>query len=167
MIPLPISSSSHRFGLGDIALDDIVVYTSCKTDDRLCTFEDPTICNYASSTTDQYNWIRVTGDDPIATGFKPPIDHTDGTSNGAYMMIDVTKPSALSNNQRARLTSPMFVPNGDQCVEYWYYTDAEILSSNSRLKVFVRTSTQSANATGYLIGTEQIFRVRIRFYSAR
>lgn len=80
------------------------------------------------------------------------------------MMIDITKPSALINNQRARLTSPVIIPNGEQCVEYWYYTDAEILSSNSRLRVYVRPSTQSTNSTGYLIGTERIFRVRIDFF---
>ena len=148
-----------RYGLGDIALDDIVVYQSCPNEDRLCTFEDPAICNYLNDAGSQYNWVRTTGDDPLATGFKPTTDHTDGTSNGAYMLVDISKSSSTVNNQRARLTSPVLMPNGEQCVEYWYYTDAEALSTASKLNLYVRTSTQPTNTSGYLIASQSVLRV--------
>jgi hypothetical protein len=145
--------------MGDIGLDDIAVYTSCPNEDRLCTFEDPSICGYANDVLTQYNWTRTTGDDPLATGSKPTTDHTDGTSNGAYMLVDISQSSSLITNQRARLVSPMILSNGEQCVEFWYYTDAEALSTASRLNLFVRSSMQSANASGYLIWSKNILRV--------
>ncbi|CAF4044180.1 unnamed protein product, partial [Rotaria sordida] len=149
-----------QYGLGDIALDDIVVYVSCPNEDRLCTFEDPSLCNYINDVETQYNWTRTTGNDPLASGFKPSIDHTDGTSNGAYMLVDISKSSSNVTNQRARLISPVIVPNGEQCVEFWYYTDAEALSSASRLNLFVRTSTQLTNTSGYLIWSTDILQDR-------
>ncbi|CAF0847412.1 unnamed protein product, partial [Rotaria sordida] len=149
-----------QYGLGDIALDDIVVYGSCPNEDRLCTFEDSSLCNYANDVETQYNWTRTTGDDPLASGFKPSVDHTDGTSNGAYMLVDISKSSSNVTNQRARLISPVMVPNGEQCVEFWYYTDAEALSSASRLNLFVRTSTQLTNTSGYLIWSTNTLRDR-------
>ncbi|CAF1538469.1 unnamed protein product, partial [Adineta steineri] len=145
-----------QFHLGDIALDDIVVYTSCPDENRLCTFENASICNYANDASVQYNWVRTTGDDPLASGSKPTIDHTDGTSNGAYMLIDISKPSATISNQRARLMSQTTIPNGEQCVEFWYYTSAEVLSMNSKLNLFIRPSTTVSNSSDYLIWSRSI-----------
>ncbi|CAM4935869.1 unnamed protein product [Rotaria socialis] len=147
-----------QFGLGDIAIDDIVVYQSCPNEDRLCSFEDPKLCSYSSDATTQYNWIRTTGNDPVGTGFKPLTDHTDGTINGAYMLVNISKPAQGVTDQRARLTSPVIVPNGEQCVEFWYYLDGELISTLSKLQLFVRTSKQSTNTTGYLIWSKNILR---------
>ncbi|CAF4185562.1 unnamed protein product, partial [Rotaria sp. Silwood2] len=156
-----------QYSQGDIGLDDIAVYGSCPNEDRLCTFEDPSQCNYVNDALTQYNWTRITGDDPFASGFKPSTDHTDGTSNGAYMLVDISKSSSIINNQRARLVSPVMVPNGEQCVEFWYYADAEILSSASKLKLFVRTSTQSTNTSGYLIWSKNIVQRQWRLSQQR
>ncbi|CAF5214849.1 unnamed protein product, partial [Rotaria magnacalcarata] len=147
-----------QFGLGDIAIDDIVVYQSCPNEDRLCSFEDPKLCSYSNDATTQYNWIRATGNDPVATGFKPLTDHTDGTSYGAYMLVDISKPAPGVTDQRARLTSPVIVPNGEQCVEFWYYSDGDLISALSKLQLFVRTSKQTTNTTGYLIWSKNILR---------
>ena len=147
-----------RFGLGDIAIDDIAVYPSCSNEDRLCSFEDPNICSYTVENNTQYNWIRTTGDDPFASGFKPSIDHTDGTSNGAYMMVDISRSSSV-NNQRARLSSPLITPNGEQCVEYWYYTDAEILSTSSKLNLYVRSLKPTGTSSDSLISSRNVLRV--------
>jgi hypothetical protein len=87
------------------------------------------------------------------------IDHTDGTSNGAYMLVDITNSSTTNNNKRARLVSPIVTPNGEQCVEFWYYTDADISSLSSRLNIYVRTTAQLANTTGYLISSQSVLRV--------
>ena len=125
----------------------------------MCTFEDPSICNYVNDPLTQYNWTRTTGDDSLFNGFKPDIDHTDGTSNGAYMLVDISKSSTTITNQRARLISPVVMPNGAQCIEFWYYTDAEALSTASRLNLFLRTSTQPTNSSGYLIWSKNILRV--------
>jgi hypothetical protein len=103
--------------------------------------------------------VRTTGDDPLASSFKPSTDHTDGTSNGAYMLVDISKASSIITNQRARLVSPVIVANGEQCVEFWYYTDAEALSTASRLNLFVRTNTQKNASAGYLIWSKSILRV--------
>ncbi|UJR31098.1 hypothetical protein I4U23_018606, partial [Adineta vaga] len=149
-----------RFHLGDIGLDDIVVYNSCPNDDRICTFEDPTICNYANDATIQYNWLRTTADDPLMNGIKPNTDHTDGTSNGAYMIVDVTQSSTTVTNQRARLMSQTIIPNGEQCIEFWYYSDAQAISTSSKLNIFVRPSTVTSNSSDYLIWSKTILRER-------
>ena len=154
-----MNSLHNRYHLGDIALDDIVVYDSCPNDNRFCTFEDPSICNYANDALTQYNWTRTTGDAPLASGFKPSTDHTDGTSNGAYMLVDISQSSSTITNQRARLVSQTVVPNGEQCVEFWYYIDAEALSTASKLNLYVRPTAQQANSSGYLIWSKNILRV--------
>ena len=154
-----ISSLQNRYGLGDIAVDDIVVYDSCPIEDRLCTFEDKSLCGYENDDATQYKWIRTTGSDPFASSFKPLTDHTDGTSNGGYILVNISERRVAVTDRRARLISPVMVPNGEQCVEFWYYTDAEIISTASRLNLFVRTSTQSTNTSGYLIWSKSILRV--------
>ncbi len=156
--------SKYRYGLGDIALDDIVVSTSCPQDNRLCTFEDPSICNYVNDGLTEYNWKRTTGDDQSISSLKPPIDHTDETSNGAYMIVDISQSSTTIMNQRARLISPDITPNGEQCVEFWYYTDVEILGSNSKLNVFARPNINSTNTTGYLIWSKNIAQVNYYYF---
>jgi hypothetical protein len=75
------------------------------------------------------------------------------------MLVDISKSSSTITNQRARLVSPVVMANGEQCVEFWYYTDAEALSTASRLNLFVRTSTQPTNSSGYLIWSKNILRV--------
>ena len=157
---------SYRYGLGDIALDDIVVSNSCPPDDRLCTFEDPSICNYVNDAVTQYNWTRTTGANQIISASKPLIDHTDGTSNGAYMIVDISQSSTTTINQRARLLSPVINPNGEQCVEFWYYFDAETLSTASKLSVFVRTNPHMSNESNYLIWSKNIHQVSCFFWIA-
>lgn len=117
------------------------------------------MCDYVNDAASQYSWVRTTGDDPLASGFKPSTDHTDGTSNGAYALVDISRSSSTVNNQRARLISPVVMPNGEQCVEYWYYTDAEILSSASKLNLYVRSMDPPTNASGYLIASQSVSRV--------
>jgi hypothetical protein len=148
-----------RFGLGDIALDDIVVSTSCPKENRLCTFEDSSICNYVNDGLAEYNWVRTTGDAPLLSPSKPSTDHTDGTSNGAYMIVDISQSSSTTLNQRARLVSPDITPNGEQCVEFWYYSNSDAVSSVSKLNVFIRTKTQPTNTSGYLIWSKNILQV--------
>jgi hypothetical protein len=75
------------------------------------------------------------------------------------MIVDISQSSSTIINQRARLISPDITPNGEQCVEFWYYSDAELLSSGSKLNVFVRTNTQSTNTSGYLIWSKNILQV--------
>jgi len=75
------------------------------------------------------------------------------------MIVDISQSSSTIINQRARLISPDITPNGEQCVEFWYYSDAELLSSGSKLNVFVRTKTQSTNTSGYLIWSKNILQV--------
>ena len=155
-----------RFHLGDIALDDIVVSDSCPKDDRLCTFEDTNICNYANDVGTQYNWVRTTGDDPFMNNNKPTTDHTDSTGNGAYMIIDVTQSSASATNQRARLISQTIVPNGEQCIEFWYYADAKVISTSSKLNLFVRPYTAASNSSDYLLWSKPILQVSYSSFSA-
>lgn len=79
------------------------------------------------------------------------------------MIVDISQSSSSIINQRARLISTDITPNGEQCVEFWYYTDAEVLSSASKLNVYVRTKTQSTNSSGYLIWTKNTFQVCFYF----
>ena len=148
-----------RFGLGDIALDDIAVFQSCPKDERLCTFEDPSICNYVNDVSMQYNWILSSGDASSSMTLKPPQDHTDGTGNGGYMMVDISNASSTISNRRARLISPVIIPNGEQCVEYWYYGNADALSSASKLSLLVRSAAQSNSTPGSLLYSQRIRQV--------
>jgi hypothetical protein len=53
------------------------------------------------------------------------------------------------------------IPNGEQCVEFWYYSNGNILSSASALSVYVRTQTQPSNSTGFLIWSKRTELVNI------
>jgi len=75
------------------------------------------------------------------------------------MLVDISQSSPTITNQRARLVSQTIIPNGEQCVEFWYYTDAEALSSASKLNLFVRTTAQQSNSSGYLIWSKNILNV--------
>lgn len=75
------------------------------------------------------------------------------------MLVDITKSSSTVTNQRARLLSPVIMPNGEQCIEFWYYSDAEPLSTASQLKVFIRNATQSTNTSGYIVWSKNILKV--------
>jgi len=177
---------SSRYGLGDIAIDDISLSDSCPTEERLCTFEDPIMCKYVNDPLTQYQWIHTTGldqvctfEDPImckyvndpltqyqwihTTGLdqvvsdaKPSVDHTDGTTFGAYAMVDISKSSSNNTDQRARLISPTITPNGEQCVEFWYYSDGDLLTSSSKLNVLVRANSEQSNSSNYLIWSKSL-----------
>lgn len=147
-----------------MALDDIAVFDSCPVDDRLCTFEDPSMCNYVNDHSTQYNWTRTTGDEHIISASKPLTDHTDDTSNGGYMIVDISQSSSTTINQRARLVSPAITPNGEQCVEFWYYSDADSLSSSSKLSVYIRPVSQTSTASNYLIWSKNMRQVYDWFF---
>jgi hypothetical protein len=76
------------------------------------------------------------------------------------MIVDISQSSSTIINQRARLISPVITPNGEQCVEFWYYSDSEALSSASKLSVFVRTNYEGKNSSSYLISSKNILLVR-------
>ncbi|KAK7473655.1 hypothetical protein BaRGS_00035133, partial [Batillaria attramentaria] len=80
--------------MGDIALDDIVVYQgNCPV---LCDFEEPTLCGYVQSARDNFDWTRHHGSTASsATG--PTNDHTYGTSQGHYMYIESSQPRKIGD----------------------------------------------------------------------
>jgi len=147
---------SSRYGLGDIAIDDISLSDSCPTEERLCTFEDPIMCKYVNDPLTQYQWIHTTGLDQVVSDAKPSVDHTDGTTFGAYAMVDISKSSSNNTDQRARLISPTITPNGEQCVEFWYYSDGDLLTSSSKLNVLVRANSEQSNSSNYLIWSKSL-----------
>jgi hypothetical protein len=128
-------------------LDDIVVYDSCPVQDRQCNFDDGSLCSYVNDVTNQYDWVRTTGDDALLSISKPSIDHTDGVSSGPYAMIDISKSVSNSGNRQARL------------VEFWYYANAQGLSSASKLNLYVRNDAQVNTTTGFLIWSKNILAV--------
>lgn len=164
-IKLHIQFYFHRYGLGDIAIDDIVVSSSCPVEERLCTFEDPVMCNYVNDPLAQYNWTHTTGLDEIISSAKPKIDHTDGTSFGAYAIVDISQSSTEHTDQRARLISPSITPNGEQCVEFWYYFDGDVLSASSKLNVYVRANSAQSNSSNYLIWSRSLPQVKFEKFS--
>lgn len=117
------------------------------------------MCNYVNDHSIQYNWTRITGDEHIISSLKPLTDHTDGTGNGAYMIVDISQSSSTTINQRARLISPVITPNGEQCVEFWYYSDADSLSASSKLSVYVRPTSPSTTTSSYLIWSKNMHQV--------
>nr|KAG5689549.1 hypothetical protein BaRGS_022052 [Batillaria attramentaria] len=82
--------------MGDIALDDIVVYQGNCPGPVLCDFEEPTLCGYVQSARDNFDWTRHHGSTASsATG--PTNDHTYGTSQGHYMYIESSQPRKIGD----------------------------------------------------------------------
>ena len=75
------------------------------------------------------------------------------------MIVDISQSSSTTINQRARLISPVITPNGEQCVEFWYYSDADSLSSTSKLSVYVRPTTPASSTSSYLIWSKNMHQV--------
>lgn len=122
------------------------------------------MCNYVNDQSMQYNWTRTTGDEHIISSLKPLVDQTDGTSNGAYMIVDISQSSSTTINQRARLISPVITPNGEQCVEFWYYSDADSLSSSSKLSVYIRPTSPASSTSSSLIWSKNMHEVIVIYF---
>lgn len=73
-------------------------------------------------------------------------------------MVDIIS-STGSTDQRARLSSAVVSPNGEQCIEYWYYIDSSILSTSSKLNVFVKPERTNSTSNGYLLSSVNAFSV--------
>ncbi|XP_053397254.1 uncharacterized protein LOC123551744 isoform X2 [Mercenaria mercenaria] len=84
-----------------------------------CDFDDG-FCNWAQDKTDDFDWIRWSGETPT-DGTGPNSDHTSG--EGFYVYIETT-PSyhniSKMNNYEARLISPQ-KDSGKYCLSFWYH----------------------------------------------
>ncbi|XP_071506663.1 MAM and LDL-receptor class A domain-containing protein 1-like [Diadema antillarum] len=121
----------------DLAIDDVDVYHSQQcptfpsvmpetttpptTNSITCDFEndDNALCGWSQGDRDNFDWTRIKGPSPeYSSG--PEVDHTTGTADGYYMLIDTYE--NLPSNGRGELRSALVAPSGsDRCFHFWYY----------------------------------------------
>ncbi|XP_041467526.1 MAM and LDL-receptor class A domain-containing protein 1-like [Lytechinus variegatus] len=104
---------------GDIAIDDISMYSGDCQRTLSCEFEDPQICGYVQdSITDDFDWTFWSGDTPTSyTG--PSVDVTYGTSFGHYMYTELSGRHSVGAS--AKLLSPHVSMETTQTVCWRYY----------------------------------------------
>ncbi|XP_077978870.1 MAM and LDL-receptor class A domain-containing protein 1-like [Glandiceps talaboti] len=118
---------------GDIALDDIKVLDGDCPPLDYCDFESGDICGYVQDATDDFDWIRGSGNSEEHTdGTGPDFDHTYGTEWGHYMYADASSQIA---GDKARLLSPMYGPALVKCLHFWYHMQGDIVGS---LNVYIK-----------------------------
>lgn len=82
-----------------------------------CNFETD-LCNWIQDDTDNFDWSFGQGKtSTVGTG--PSTDHSTGTSLGHYVYIETSLPRRLGD--KARLKSPVFTPNSQNCKIRFYY----------------------------------------------
>ncbi|XP_036360425.1 MAM and LDL-receptor class A domain-containing protein 1-like isoform X2 [Octopus sinensis] len=104
---------------GDIAIDDIRVFTTEQTEAPLnCTFEASGICKFSTPSNGNYRWKKHTG---IARypSHAPSFDHTSGTPYGHYMVFENLW--AKNKNSTALLITPTQKSSSDICMSFYYY----------------------------------------------
>nr|XP_054757473.1 MAM and LDL-receptor class A domain-containing protein 1-like [Lytechinus pictus] len=126
---------------GDIAIDDISMYSGDCQRTLSCEFEDQQICGYVQdSITDDFDWTFWSGDTPTSyTG--PSVDVTYGTSFGHYMYTELS--GRHSVGESAKLISPHVSMETTQtvCWRYYYHMfgrDAGAFTVAYRNKDFVQ-----------------------------
>ncbi|XP_074871606.1 apical endosomal glycoprotein isoform X2 [Carettochelys insculpta] len=105
----------HGF-LGRVALDDVTLRADACGPQESCSFE-ANACGLSSSW--QYAWARKSNATNTAAA-GPAADHTVGTAQGYYMIVDTSRDS-LPPGQAATLSSGQYRPlTAPQCLSFWY-----------------------------------------------
>lgn len=126
-------------GIGDIAVDDLLITEgSCPIlKNNLCDFESEDICGFEMESPDYISWMRMNGSTPTA-GTGPDSDHTLGTKNGHYMVVQSSKKGRKPFKNSAYLIIPNLpkLENGDSCIQFWYHMYG---SDIGELNIYIRS----------------------------
>ncbi|XP_076347182.1 MAM and LDL-receptor class A domain-containing protein 1-like [Tachypleus tridentatus] len=111
-------------GVGDIALDDIALFQGeCPVlQNMLCDFETEDICGYRTECPDYICWQRIQGRTQTK-GTGPTSDHTYGTNEGHYMVVQPSQKGRNPFNNKAYLVMPKIpsTENRGGCLHFWYH----------------------------------------------
>nr|XP_054757010.1 MAM and LDL-receptor class A domain-containing protein 2-like [Lytechinus pictus] len=126
--------------LGDIALDDVILYDGACPQEVTCDFELD-FCGWTQDQTDEFDWTRDAGGTGSSnTG--PSYDHSTGTAEGFYAYIEVSSPRVQGD--RAILISPTYQDTSSECFRLWYHLLGKAIGE---LNVYIKdevTGTTSA-----------------------
>nr|XP_054757008.1 MAM and LDL-receptor class A domain-containing protein 2-like [Lytechinus pictus] len=126
--------------LGDIALDDVILYDGACSQEVTCDFELD-FCGWTQDQTDEFDWTRDAGGTGSSnTG--PSYDHSTGTAEGFYAFIEVSSPRVQGD--RAILISPTYQDTSSECFRLWYHLLGKAIGE---LNVYIKdevTGTTSA-----------------------
>ncbi|PIK61570.1 putative MAM and LDL-receptor class A domain-containing protein 1 isoform X1 [Apostichopus japonicus] len=132
----------------DIAIDEVTLYASSACPDFVtdapppttrpvtvndisCDFEND-FCDYAQATDDLFDWTRHQGPTK-ASGSGPNFDHTFGTADGYYALMDCSN-QYLRFDDRTRIISPLLQGSSmARCLRFFYYK----YSTNERTQDFL------------------------------
>uniref|UniRef100_A0A0B7A2S2 Sushi domain-containing protein n=1 Tax=Arion vulgaris TaxID=1028688 RepID=A0A0B7A2S2_9EUPU len=110
-----------------------------------CDFENDNLCGWSQDDTDDFDWIRTSGETPT-THTGPMFDHTTNNSKGSYLFMESSAPQ--TTGQKTRLISPQYAPGqmNNMCLEFYYHMfGTEGVGEVGDLDVYVRP--QNVNTT--------------------
>ncbi|CAF3694948.1 unnamed protein product, partial [Didymodactylos carnosus] len=82
-----------------------------------CNFDQKQWCGWKPVESLEYDWTLGQGQAPSGQG--PSVDHTTGTENGYYLLVDNSMSTMLGYTS---LRSPSVGPSGIECqMKFWYY----------------------------------------------
>ncbi|XP_076793678.1 apical endosomal glycoprotein isoform X2 [Arvicanthis niloticus] len=120
---------------GTMALDDMAVRPGPCWAPKSCSFEDSD-CGFSRGGWGL--WTRQSNASGLAS-WGPWIDHTTGTAQGHYMVVD-TSPNLLLKGHVASLTSEEHQPlSRPACLTFWYHMS---FHNPGTLRVYVEESTR-------------------------
>ncbi|BFZ04231.1 hypothetical protein BsWGS_07270 [Bradybaena similaris] len=110
----------------DIDLDDIWIFDeSCPPPDY-CDFEDSEMCKMDQDNLDNTNWVVQLAE--LASGSEPKTDHTYGTGEGHYLVMDMSK---TQSGDEARILTRQYSPDSARCLSFWYHMSSPPNHSHS------------------------------------
>ena len=109
----------------DIALDDLDSYVGECAPTKLCDFEID-FCEFKNTIdgSADINWLRGL---PSSLPFT---DHTTNSFSGSVAYVDLKNSNI---NSKARLVSSSYLPNGVECLQFWYLNNG---LNTSKLNVY-------------------------------
>jgi hypothetical protein len=130
---LTIEGTIGKTYSSDIGLDDLDSYIGQCTPTKLCDFEID-LCEYKNTIdgSADINWIRGL-----------PSNYTDHTSNSAAGSVAYVDLKNGNVNSKARLVSANFLPNGAECLQFWYLNTG---LNSSKLNVYEKKQTSYGQA---------------------
>ncbi|CAG5126615.1 unnamed protein product, partial [Candidula unifasciata] len=134
LLPVPVAQPVNivfqgKMGpsfMSDMAIDDIKLLQFCPAPGE-CTFEDG-LCGWMAPSSTFHGidsqFVRATANSRIfvAAAPHPPVDHTTGTGNGTYMILQSDLNSGSQQSQNVSLVSDVIQATGSngKCFHFWF-----------------------------------------------
>nr|QNH72426.1 toxin candidate TRINITY_DN37054_c0_g1_i2 [Pachycerianthus maua] len=112
--PSPANEGTSCPGDSTMTQDCILIRCGLGPDD--CEFDDLNMGPWNQDTTDNTDWVRISGG-TVSANTGPSADHTSGT--GSYMYLESSSP--LQPGQTARLKTNWLEPVSSRCLQFAYH----------------------------------------------